>query len=202
MPAKLPDPLRVVVEQLARLPGLGPRSALRIGMRLLQWPESETRRLGDGISGLRDELCICSRCGGIAATDPCTICAAPERDTETLCIVPEWDSVLALEAGNFYNGQYFVLGGLLSPSQKMDSSSLAVDHLLDRLAEKEIREVIMALGSTIEAENTATYIKQLLGREFPEIAVTRLAQGMPLGAEVKYMDQETLRQSMRNRQKL
>lgn len=202
MPAQLPEPLRKVVEQLARLPGLGPRSALRIGMKLLQWPESETRRLGVGIGGLRDELCICSRCGGMAAADPCPLCSAPERDRETLCIVPEWDSIIALESGNFYNGQYFVLGGLLSPSQKTDSSSLATGQLLARLGENEITEVIVALGSTIEAENTATFIKKLLEKEFPHVAVTRLAQGMPLGAEVKYMDQETLRQSMRNRQKL
>lgn len=202
MAAPLPEPLHVVVQQLARLPGLGPKSALRIGMRLLQWPESETRRLGQGIASLRDELCLCSRCGGIAAADPCPICAAPDRNAETLCIVPEWDSILALEAGNFYKGQYFVLGGLLAPSQKMDSGSLAVESLLNRLAENEVTEIIMALGSTLEAENTATYLKRLLLQEFPDIAVTRLAQGMPLGAEVKYMDQETLRQSMHNRQKI
>lgn len=202
MSTRLPEPLRVVVEQLGRLPGLGPRSALRIGMRLLQWPESETRRLGNAIAVLRDELCLCSRCGGIAAEDPCPICADANRDVQTLCIVPEWDSILALESGNFYEGQYFVLGGLLAPAQKQDSGSLAIKPLTDRLREGEIREVIMALGSTLEAENTATYLKQLLNRQFPQITVTRLAQGMPLGAEVKYMDQETLRQSMRNRQQM
>ncbi len=168
----------------------------------MEWPESETRRLGNDIANLRDELCLCSRCGGIAASDPCPICSAPERDREKLCIVPEWDSILALENGSFYNGQYFVLGGLLSASQKADSRSLAMDQLLARLGENEITEVIMALGSTLEAENTATYLKQVLAREFPHIVLTRLAQGMPLGAEVKYMDQETLRQSMRNRQKI
>lgn len=202
MPAQLPEPLEEVARQLARLPGIGPRSALRIAMKLLQWPESEAKRLGSAIVNLRDSLCLCSRCGGIAATDPCPICGAPERAADTLCIVPEWDSILALESGNFYNGQYFVLGGLISPAQKTDSSALAIDQLLKRLGENEITEVIMALGSTLEAENTATYLKQLLAREYPDIAVTRLAQGMPLGAEVKYMDQETLRQSMCNRQRL
>lgn len=202
MPARLPEPLQRVVEQLARLPGLGHRSALRIGMRLLQWPESETRRLGKGIADLRDELCICSCCRSIASEDPCPVCSDEERERTILCIVPEWDSILALEAGNFYNGLYFVLGGLLSVAPKIDSRCLAIDDLTDRLKEGEVKEIILALGSTLEAENTVTYLKNLISNQFPHIVVTRLAQGMPLGAEVKYMDQETLRQSMHNRQQL
>lgn len=200
MPASLPEPLRLLVEQLAHLPGLGSKSALRIAMALLQWPESETRRLGQGISDLRDTLCLCSRCRGLAANDPCPICADIERDAETLCIVPEWDSLLAMEKGNFYHGLYFVLGGLLESPRQKDSQGIDTEKLLSRLAEGEVKEVILALGSTLEAENTASYLKTILQKSFPQLKVSRLAQGIPLGAEVKFMDHETLRQSLKYRQ--
>lgn len=200
MPSSLPEPLRILVEQLSHLPGLGSKSALRVAMALLQWPESETRRLGQGISDLRDTLCLCSRCGGLASHDPCPICADPERDAETLCIVPEWDSLLAMEKGNFYHGLYFVLGGLLESLRQKDSQGFDAGKLLSRLAEGEIKEVILALGSTLDAENTASYLKTILQRSFPQLKISRLAQGIPLGAEVKFMDHETLRQSLKYRQ--
>lgn len=202
MAAALPEPLKGLVDQLARLPGLGPKSALRMVMRLLQWPEAETRRLGENISSLRDTLGLCSCCGAVSPLDPCPICADATRDSSVLCVVPEWDSLLALESGGFYNGKYFVLGGLLSPQQKKDGAALETGKLLERLGKGETREVILALGATLEGENTASYIHHLLARSFPNIEVTRLAQGMPLGSEVKYMDRETLRQSMQHRQKL
>lgn len=200
MNENLPEPLRALIEQLARLPGLGPKSALRIAMMLLKWPESETRRLGHGIYALRDNLCLCSRCGGLTAADPCPVCADRERSIDILCVVPEWDSMLAMEAGAFYRGQYFILGGLLEPLEKRDSQSLETDKLYARLAEGEVTEVVLALGTTIEAENTASFLKQALQKKFPAIRVSRLAQGLPLGAEVKFMDKETLRQSLRYRQ--
>lgn len=202
MAAVLPEPLKGLVEQLSHLPGLGPKSALRLAMRLLQWPESETRRLGETIATLRDTLGLCSRCGALSPVDPCPVCAEPGRDKGRLCVVPEWDSLLTIESGGFYNGQYFVLGGLLAPQQKKDSQALETEKLLARLGEGEIVEVILALGATLEGENTASFVRQLLERKFPAIEVTRLAQGLPLGAEVKYMDRETLRQSMLHRQKI
>lgn len=202
MSGRLPESLQALIEQLSRLPGLGPKSALRVAMTLLKWPESETRRLGHAITILRDTLGVCSTCRAISSTDPCAICSDPGRSTETLCVVPEWDSLLALEAGGFYDGRYFVMGGLLSPQQKIDAQTLEIDKLEDRLGEGEVKEVILALGSTLEAENTASYLKKLLQTRYPHIAVTRLAQGLPLGAEVKHMDRETLRQSLQYRQKL
>lgn len=190
------------MEQLGKLPGMGPKSALRVAMTLLRWPEGETRRLGESIAGLRDNLCLCNRCGGLAASSPCPICADPERSTKQLCVVAEWDGLLAMEKGGFYDGQYMILGGLLTPLQHIDSQTLDLDRLKQRLKEGEIEEVILALGTTLEAENTASFIKKLLERNFPGVRVTRLAQGIPLGAEVKHMDKETLRQSLKYRQQL
>ncbi len=201
MPA-LPQPLHDVVEQLSALPGLGPKSALRMALTLLKWPESRTRELGRSIADLRDALCLCSRCNSLSDADPCPLCADPSRNADMLCLVSEWDSLLALEAGGFYRGQYFILGGLFAPLDGMDTDTLELEKLRRRLAEGQVRELVLALGATLEAENTASYLKNMLERDFPDTSLTRLAQGIPLGAEVRYMDKETLRQSLTHRQKL
>ena len=200
MHSHIPEPLRALVEQLSRLPGLGPKSAMRVAMTLLKWPEAETRRLGQGIHDLRDQLHLCSRCGGLSSSDPCAICNDPSRSRDTLCLVTEWDRMLTLDEGGFYHGQYLILGGLLAPLERMDSESLDLDRLVRRLEEGEVRELILALGATLEAENTASFLKTLVRKRFPHIRISRLAQGIPLGAEVKYMDRETLRQSLQYRQ--
>ena len=201
MDHRIPEPLTDLVRQLARLPGLGPKSAMRAAMMLLKWPESETRRLGASIHGLRDTLRLCSRCGALTEADPCPVCADPERDDDLLCLVTEWDSMLTLEEGAFFRGRYLILGGLLPPPDTAGESP-DLDRLLSRLAEGRVREVILALGATVEAENTAAFIRGLVSRRFPGVRVTRLAQGIPLGAEVKFMDRETLRQSLQYRQEL
>lgn len=200
MSAKLPDSLDFLIQRLAKLPGLGPKSALRIGMALLKWPEAETRSLGKDIFMLRDNLCLCERCGGISSESPCSICADSNRDQDLLCIVPEWDALLALEEGGFYHGQYLILGGLLAPLENRGSQNLELERLVKRLEENEINEVILALGATVEADSTASFLRQFIAQKFPGLIVSRLAQGIPLGAEVKYMDKETLRQSLKYRQ--
>lgn len=199
---QLPEPLKAVVDQLSRLPGLGPKSALRCAMVLLKWPESETRRLGKSISELRDSLHLCSVCGSLTENDPCHICADVRRDQESLCVVADWDSLLTIESGGFYNGQYLILGGLLAPLENMHPETLAFGKLDERLGQGRIKEIIFALGATIEAESTASFIKNRVQKVFPSITLTRLAQGIPLGSEVKFMDKETLQQSLRYRQSL
>lgn len=202
MSGRVPEPLSSLVTQLARLPGLGPKSAMRVAMTLLKWPEAQTRNLGRAIAGLRDSLRLCSRCGGLSAVDPCPVCADPARDRGTLCLVTEWDSMLTLDEGGFYRGQYMILGGLLAPLDHVDAGALELDRLTRRLAEGEVTELILALGATLEAENTASFLREMVARRFPGVRISRLAQGIPLGAEVKYMDRETLRQSLRFRQTL
>ncbi len=198
----IPEPLKALVDQLARLPGLGPKSAMRAAMTLLKWPEAEARRLGKSIHDLRDSLHLCGRCGGLSDTDPCRVCADPTRQAETLCLVAEWDSLLAMEEGNFYKGRYVLLGGLLAPLDHSPAENLDMERLFDRLAEGVVTELILALGATAEAEATAAYVRETVSRRFPHVRVTRLAQGIPLGAEVKFMDRETLRQSLRYRQEM
>ena len=199
---RIPEPLKNLVDQLARLPGLGPKSAMRAAMSLLKWPEAEVRRLGKGVFELRDTLHLCGRCGALSDSDPCPVCADATRDSSQLCLVAEWDSMLTMEEGNFYRGLYFILGGLLAPLDNSPAESLETERLFGRLAEGEVKELILALGATADAEATASYVREQVGRRFPEVRVSRLAQGIPLGAEVRFMDRETLRQSLRYRQEL
>lgn len=199
---RIPEPLQNLVNQLERLPGFGPKSAMRAAMALLEWQEEKTRQLGRSIFELRDKLRICSRCGGLSAEDPCSICSDPVRSQRFLCLVPEWDSMLALDQGGFYHGQYMVLGGLLAPLDQKNAADLKLQRLLRRLEEGEVEELILALGATAEAESTTSWLLNILRDRFPALKITRLAQGMPLGSEVKYMDRETLRQSLQYRQNL
>lgn len=199
---RLPEALQSIIAQVARLPGLGPKSAQRVAFALLKWPEQETRKFGHDIAALRDVLRLCSRCGAIADSDPCPICADPEREQNMLCLVSEWDSLLTLEQGNFYRGQYLILGGLLAPLDNRPVESLDLEALYARLQEGVVSELILALGATAEAEATADYLRLKLSKTFPRLNISRLAQGIPLGAEIKFMDKETLRQSLVYRQKL
>jgi recombination protein RecR len=199
---EIPGPLADVVQRLSRLPGLGPRSALRIGLELLRRPREGTEALGTAILELRRKLCLCSRCRCIAEADPCALCADPARDPAMLCLVSDLDSLLAIEQGGFYNGLYMVLGGLLAPLDGVEPDTLEFEALQRRLGQGQVAELVLALGSTLEAEATASHVKNLVESGHPGVTVTRLAQGIPLGAEVRYVDKETLRQSLLHRQKL
>lgn len=202
MGQRIPEVLKSVIEQLSKLPGLGPKSAMRIAMMFLKWPESETRRLGQAIYELRDKLHLCFSCGALTDGELCSVCSDTERVDEFLCLVSEWDSMVTLEEGGFFQGKYLILGGLLAPLDNMNTDTLELERLTNRLTEGRIKEVILALGATIEAETTATFIRNFILQHFPHIRITRLAQGIPLGAEVKFMDKETLRQSLQYRQEL
>ena len=197
-----PGPLKEVVDQLAALPGIGPKSALRIALTLLKMPREKAGGVGRSIIELRERLCLCDQCACLAESSPCAICGDPSRDDAQLCVVPEWDALLAMEEMGIYRGKYLVLGGLLSPLDGVEPSHLEIDRLRNRLGTGEISEVILALGATLDAEATASYVKNLVETEYPGVAVSRLAQGIPMGGEVKFMDKETLRQSLVHRQKI
>lgn len=197
---RLPGPLREVAEHLSRLPGLGPKSALRAALALLKLPREQAEAVGRSVLTLRERLFLCSTCASLAESDPCPICGDPGRNHEQLCVVSEWDSLLALEEMGLFRGTYLVLGGLLSPLDGVGPQALEFDLLRKRLDSGQVRELILALGSTLDAENTASHIKNMAAQGYPGVSVSRLAQGIPMGAEVKYMDRETLRQSLMHRQ--
>ena len=198
----LPEPLRVVAQELAKLPGLGPKSALRIALTMLKMPKEKVAGIGQSVIDLREKLCICEQCASITDTCPCKICSDPKREHDKLCLVSEWDSLLAIEEMGLYRGYYLVLGGLLSPLDGVTPQQLEFQKLEERLAKGEVKELILALGATIDAEATASFIKNMVETKFPDVELSRLAQGIPIGSEVKYTDKETLRQSLEYRQKL
>ncbi|MEF2146024.1 MAG: recombination mediator RecR [Desulfovibrionaceae bacterium] len=199
---KLPGPLREVVEQFAGLPGIGPKSALRIALTLLKMPEERAKAFGRGIVDLRDKLCLCRECGSLSESDPCALCADAGRDDAQLCLIAEWDSLLALEEMGVYKGRYMILGGLLNPLDGVDACNLEFERLKSRLQRGVVKELILALGATLESESTCSYVSNLVEKGWPGVKLTRLAQGIPIGGEVKYMDKETLKQSMLYRQSL
>lgn len=198
----LPGPLKEVVDQLSSLPGIGPKSALRIALTLLKMPRERAGGVGKSIIELREKLCLCDDCACLAESSPCSICGDPTRESNQLCLVPEWDALLAMEEMGVYRGKYLVLGGLLSPLDGIDPGQLEIDRLRQRLATGEVTELILALGATLDAESTASYIKNMVETDYPGISVSRLAQGIPIGGEVKFMDKETLKQSLVHRQKV
>lgn len=198
----LPEPLRVVAQELAKLPGLGPKSALRIALTMLKMPKEKVTGIGQSVIDLRDKLCICDQCASITDTCPCKVCSDPKREHDKLCLVSEWDSLLAIEEMGLYRGYYLVLGGLLSPLDGVTPQQLEFQKLEERLAKGEVKELILALGATVDAEATASFIKNMVESKFSGVVLSRLAQGIPIGSEVKYTDKETLRQSLEYRQKL
>jgi len=198
----IPAPLREVVEQLSSLPGVGPKSALRIALTLLKMPRERANGVARSILDLRENLCLCEECACLAEASPCAICADPGRETDQLCVVPEWDALLAMEDMGVYRGRYLVLGGLLSPLDGVSPANLETERLRRHLRGGRVRELILALGATLDAEATASFIKNMVEAEFSGVSVSRLAQGIPMGGEVKFMDRETLRQSLVHRQKV
>jgi len=198
----LPVPLKEVVDQLSSLPGIGPKSALRIALTLLKMPKERAAGVGQSVIDLRERLCMCEECASLAESSPCTLCSDPTRDRSQLCLVSEWDALLAMEEMRMYKGRYLVLGGLLSPLDGVEPAQLEFERLRRHLASGEVCELILALGATLDAETTASYVKNLVENEFPDVSISRLAQGIPMGGEVKFMDRETLKQSLAYRQKI
>jgi len=156
----LPAPLAELVEQLAKLPGLGPKSALKVAMTLLEWPRARAESLGDGILRLRERLCLCRHCAGLSETPVCPVCADPGRNHDQLCLTAQWDSIMQIEETGLFAGRYLVLGGLLDPLEGVSAGQLRLDMLRARLAEGEVRECILALGATLAAESTASHISR------------------------------------------
>jgi len=199
---RLPQSLQAVVNRMAELPGVGPKSALRMGLTLLQWPEERVRSLGQSITELRDALCLCSQCGSLSDADPCSICKDPARRDDLVCVVADWDSLLTIDEAGFYRGKFIVLGGLISPLDGVHAGSLELQRLRSRLEKSTVTELILALGTTRKSEATESYIRNMVVTEFPGVSVSRLAQGIPIGSELKFVDRETLKQSLNYRQQL
>ncbi|HXV25739.1 MAG TPA: recombination mediator RecR [Alphaproteobacteria bacterium] len=192
--------LERLIQILARLPGLGPRSARRVALHLLKKRESALLPLVAALEEVARTVHPCRVCGNLSEADLCQICADPERDPSQLCVVEDVEDLWALERTHAFKGRYHVLGGTLSALDGIGPERLAIAALLSRLNEGGVREVILALGATVEGQTTAHYVADRLAGL--QVTVTRLAHGVPVGGELDYLDEGTLTAAFKARQNL
>lgn len=186
-----------LIQVLARLPGLGPRSARRAALHLIKRKEQLLEPLAAAAAEARDTVGVCSNCGNVDTTDPCAICADPSRDTATLIVVEDVADLWALERSGAVNATYHVLGGTLSPLDGVGPEDLNIKRLVERVDAGGIKEIILGLNATVEGQTTAHYVmEQLAGAE---MQITRLAHGVPVGGELDYLDEGTLAAAIRSR---
>ncbi|WP_375396316.1 recombination mediator RecR [uncultured Sphingomonas sp.] len=189
--------IEALAQALARLPGLGPRSARRAVLHLLKKREAALAPLLVALQAVEARLANCSTCGNIDTTDPCAVCADPRRDARSLCVVEEVADLWALERSRLFPGRYHVLGGRLSALDGVRPEDLGITQLVKRVEAGGIDEVVLAMNATLEGQTTAHYIAERIER-FP-VRLTQLAHGLPVGGELDYLDEGTLAQALRAR---
>lgn len=191
--------LEQAIEQLAKLPGTGRKSARRIALYLLKQQEESVVKLADALIRLKKSITRCSVCGVISDEDPCTICTDVKRKSGQICVVEESQEVYLIEKTNEFRGKYHVLGGVISPLDNIGPDDVRIKELMQRInGEEEIREVILALNPDSEGEATAYYLNKLL-RPFDDVRVTRIAYGIPMGTELEFIDEATLSRAFASR---
>lgn len=192
------ETLERAIEEFAKLPGMGRKSAQRIAMHLLKKEESDVMRLAQTLVDLKKSTTFCSVCFTVTDQNPCPICSNPKRETGTVCVVEDLKDVYAIEKTNEFRGRYHVLGGVISPMENIGPDNIRVKELVHRVSSGEkVDEIIMALNPDAEGEATSFYIHKLL-RPF-EINVTRIAHGIPMGTELEYIDDATLSKAFEGR---
>ena len=189
-----------LIDELGRLPGVGPKSAQRIAFHLLQADPQDVQRLVQTLSEVKDKVAFCETCGNVAEGTQCRICADPRRDASAICVVEEPKDVVAIERTREFRGRYHVLGGAISPMDGVGPDDLRFTELMSRLSDGTVREVIIATDPNLEGEATASYTVRLL-TPF-DIRVTRLASGLPVGGDLEYADEVTLGRAFEGRKLL
>jgi recombination protein RecR len=186
--------------ELARLPGIGRKTALRLTFHLLKAPPEEAQRLSRAILAVRERVRACERCGNLTEHSPCAICTSPRREVSLVCVVEEASDVMAIERTGEFRGLYHVLGGRLSPLDGIGPSELTVAPLLARIGEGAVREVVLATNPSVEGEATAMYLHALLAPL--GVRVTRIARGLPVGGDLEYADGVTIAEALNGRREL
>ena len=189
-----------LIDELSRLPGVGPKGAQRIAFHLLAADPTDVRRLAEVLLEVKDKVRFCRICGNVAEQDECRICRDPRRDLTVLCVVEESKDVVAVERTREFRGRYHVLGGAISPIAGIGPDDLRVKELMTRLADGTVTELILATDPNLEGEATATYLARLV--KPMGLKVTRLASGLPVGGDLEYADQNTLLRALTGRQEM
>lgn len=193
--------LQDVVGELSKLPGVGRRTALRLAIHILRMEPESVADMTRSIDRFRGEIKYCSQCNNLSDEAVCPICADRERDHSTICVVEQVADVLSVENTHQYKGMYHVLGGVISPMQGISPSDLKIDLLCERIARGDVREVILAISTSVEGETTLFYLMNRL-RQFPGLKVTSIARGIGFGDELEYVDELTITHALRNRREV
>lgn len=193
-------PLANLIEHLQKLPGIGPKSAQRLAFHLLKMPISEIEKFASAMLTAKDTIHYCEECFNMSASNPCEICTNPNRDNSVICVCAETKDLIAIENTNEYKGKYHVLQGLISPIDGIGAEDIRIKELLHRIANNDIKEVIIALNPSVEGEATSLYLTKLL-KPF-NIKITRIAFGIPIGSDIEYADEITLAKAIECRREI
>jgi recombination protein RecR len=192
-------PLATLIEQLQRLPGVGPKSAQRLALHILKRSQSEVAQLAQALLDAKEQVGLCQVCFHLSAEPICDICRNPQRDKRTICVVADSRDVIALERTREFNGTYHVLGGTISPMDGIGPEQLNITSLVQRIDKQDVKEVIIAVSPTVEGETTTLYLGRLIK---PFTKVTRIAFGLPMGGDLEYADEITLARALEGRREL
>jgi recombination protein RecR len=195
----LPDPLLRLIEELQRLPGIGPKGAQRLAFHVLKTPREQTDRLADALRDVKERVTYCSVCNNITDVDPCAFCSSADRDPHLICVVEEPQNVAAIEKTREFKGIYHVLMGALSPLQGIGPDDLKIKSLLARVT-NGVSEIILATNPNVEGEATAIYLARLL--KPLGVKVTRIAMGVPVGSDLEYADEVTMHKALEGRREV
>jgi len=193
-----PPSLVRLIRHLSKLPGIGEKTATRLALHILRTSDGEATALSKSILEVKEKVRLCSKCFSLADTDPCSICSDPSRSCKTLCIVEQPSDLVALEKSGAYKGLYHVLHGTLSPINGVGPESLRIKELIARVRSDDVEELVLATNTNVEGESTASYICELFKNN--AVRVTRIASGVPMGSDLKYLDEVTIKRAMERRQ--
>ena len=199
LPSATPSLARLV-QELNRLPGIGPKSAQRLAYYIIRLPAEEAYALAEAISAVKQNIVLCEECQNLTDSSPCSICSDNRRNRSTICVVEDPMDVLAMERTRSYRGLYHVLHGVISPINGVGPDQLKLRELLERLAGPEVTELVVATNPTLEGEATAMYLRRHLTRD--RLRITHLARGLPVGGSLEYSDETTLSRAFQGRQEL
>jgi recombination protein RecR len=196
----LPHSIASLIAALGKLPGIGPRSAERLALHLVQAEAGSVRQLAETLLSARDRVKFCETCGALTEQSPCETCADPRRDASLVCVVERPVDILSIEKAGTFRGKYHVLGGKISPLNGVQPEDLRISHLEQRLTREPIHEIVVALGTDVEGDATSFYLAKRLAR--PGLKITRIAHGLPAGSGLEFADELTLSRALEGRREL
>lgn len=195
-----PESLVNLIEQFQKLPTIGKKSAERLAMSIIERDENSVEEFSKALLEVKEKIHPCKRCGNLTEDDLCSICKDVSRDDKTICVIEDVRNLIAIEKSSVYHGSYHILGGLISPSDDIKAEDLSIDKLLDRIDKEGVKEIILAISSTIEGETTSLFLAHLL--EEKNVRVSRIASGIPVGSNLEYFDQLTLERALEDRREI